>query len=135
MNQFMGDTVSAMNDYQAAIKLDHTYVLAHFNIGTIEFHQRLFTHALASYSKALSHCVRDDDSILVNRAITYSILRDMENALADFRRAISANPYSAHAYFNRGNLNKSLGEYEKAEDDYKKGELCSAETSVLTLTL
>ena len=31
------------------------------------------------------------------------------------------NPYAAHAYFNRGNLYRSLGDYSSAELDYKKG--------------
>lgn len=110
-----------MNDYEAALKLDHTHILAHFNIGNVLFHQRLFDQALNSYTEAISHCVQDDDSILINRAITYSIMQQTDSAMEDFERALKANPYSAHAYFNRGNLYKSLGEYEKAEEDYKKG--------------
>lgn len=121
VNQFMGDIVSAMNDYQAAIRLDRTHVLAHFNVGNVLFHQRLFDQAVANYSTAISHCVGEDDSILVNRGIAYSMLRQSDQALKDFGRAIEANPYSAHAYFNRGNLYKSMEMYEKAEEDYKKG--------------
>ncbi len=117
----MGDVLTAMNDYKSALQLDNTHVLAHFNIGNILFHQRLFDQAVTRYSKAISHCSTDDDSILVNRAIAYFMLRNMDAALEDFARAIEANPYSAHGYFNRGNLYKSLGEYEKAEEDYKKG--------------
>lgn len=121
VNQFMGNIVSAMNDYQAAVKLDPTHILAHFNIGNILFHQRLFDQAITSYSKAIAHCINDDDSILVNRAIAYSILKQTGKAEEDFERAIEANPYSAHAYFNRGNLYRSLSQYDKAEQDYKKG--------------
>ena len=117
----MGDIVSAMNDYKFALRMDDTHVLAHFNIGNVLFHQRLFDQAITSYSKAIAHCTRPDDSILVNRAIAYSILRDTEKALEDFEKAIEANPYSAHAHFNRGNLYKSLEKYEKAEEDYKRG--------------
>ena len=65
--------------------------------------------------------MNDDDSILVNRAIAYSILKQTEKAEDDFKHAIEANPYSAHAYFNRGNLYRSLCQYDKAELDYKKG--------------
>ncbi len=49
------------------------------------------------------------------------MLHDIESALGDFREAILVNPYSAHAYFNRGNLYRSLGEFKKAEQDYMQG--------------
>ena len=61
------------------------------------------------------------DSVLLNRAITFVMLRDSQSAIDDFSAAIEANPYSAHAYFNRGNLYHSLGDHEKAEEDYKQG--------------
>lgn len=122
VSQFMGDVVSAMNDYEYALKLDPSHVLAHFNTGNVLFHQRLFDQALTSYTEAVTHSVQEDDSFLVNRAITHSILKQPEKAMADFKRAIEINPYSAHAYFNRGNLYKSTGEYTKAEEDYKKGD-------------
>lgn len=121
VNEFMDDIISAMNDYKSAIRLDPKCVLAHFNIGNALFRQRLFEQAVTSYSKALSHCLSEDDSILMNRGIAYSMLKDTDKAKEDFRRAIEVNPYSAHAHFNRGNLFKSLGEYEEAEMDYKRG--------------
>ena len=117
----MGNIISAMNDYQHALKIDHTYALAHFNIGNVLFHQRLFDQAATSYTKALSHSTKEDDSVLVNRAITYSIMRKTDLAMKDFEQAIEVNPFSAMTYFNRGNLRKSLGNYEEAEQDYKKG--------------
>lgn len=75
-----------------------------------------------SYTKALSG-TDSDDSIFVNRAIAHVMLRDTGQALEDFNEAIQVNPYSAHAYFNRANLYRSLGEYSQAEQDYKQG-LC-----------
>ena len=121
VNQFMGDIASAMNDYQMALKLDHTHILAHFNVGNVLFHQRLFGQAVTHYSMALTHSPSPDDSILVNRGIAYSMLKEVERAEGDFRCALEVNCYSAHAHFNRGNLYKSLGRYDEAEQDYKRG--------------
>lgn len=42
MQQFMGDRVMAMNDYQQAVKLDHAYALAYYNAGNVYFHTRHF---------------------------------------------------------------------------------------------
>ena len=117
----MGDTYAASADYQAALKLDPRYPLAHFNIGNLEFQQRLFGHAIRSYSKALSYSFNKDDSFLVNRAIAFAMTKQVTKALEDFEVAIAINPYSAYAYFNRGNLYKSTGKHQKAMDDYKKG--------------
>ena len=35
--------------------------------------------------------------------------------------AAELSPFSAHLYFNRANLNASMGRYESAERDYTKG--------------
>ena len=121
VNQYMGDTYAASADYQAAIRLDPKYPLAHFNIGNLEFHQRLFGHAIRSYSKALSYSFHEDDSFLVNRAIAFAMTKQIVEALDDFEHAVKINPYSAYAYFNRGNLYKSIGKYGEAMEDYRKG--------------
>ena len=35
--------------------------------------------------------------------------------------SVELSPNSAHIYFNRGNVYASLGQYEKAEEDYTTG--------------
>ena len=49
------------------------------------------------------------------------MLRDAPGALEDFKAALKLSPYSAHMYFNRGNLYASTEQYDKAEKDYNKG--------------
>ena len=34
---------------------------------------------------------------------------------------VEVNPYSAHAFFNKANLHRSMGDIEKAAKDYKQG--------------
>ena len=41
--------------------------------------------------------------------------------IADFTRAVEANPHSARAYVNRANLYTARGEYELAIKDYTEG--------------
>ena len=79
----------------------------------------LTIQAITSYTRALSS--RQDDSILLNRAIAHSIIHETKQALLDFDLAIELNPHSAPAFFNIGNLHCSLGNYSSAEQDYKKG--------------
>ncbi|ESP04783.1 hypothetical protein LOTGIDRAFT_156007 [Lottia gigantea] len=119
IQQFMNDSINAMRDYQAAIKLDKTYSLAYFNMGNVNFHTRHFKQALDNYNKAVEFNNKDESAFL-NRAITKVLLRDAQGALSDFKAAIKLSPHSAHMYFNRGNLYTSLQQYDKAEKDYTK---------------
>lgn len=84
------------------------------------------SQAIDCYTKAAVNTESNLDSVLVNRAIAYVMLQDIESALSDFKEAILVNPDSAHAHFNRGNLYRSLEEFKKAEEDYKQGSLTSA---------
>ena len=48
-------------------------------------------------------------------------MKDAKGAMRDFEHAIKLSPYSAHIYFNRGNLFTSMQQYEKAQKDYNTG--------------
>ncbi|RUS90257.1 hypothetical protein EGW08_001946 [Elysia chlorotica] len=119
INQFMGDRVMAMQDYQRALKLDPTYALAYFNAANVYFHTRHFRQALEYYQKATQYNPKDESAFL-NLAITKVLLHDPQGALADFKVAAKLSPYSAHIYFNRANLYASLQQFDKAEKEYSK---------------
>jgi tetratricopeptide (TPR) repeat protein len=51
------------------------------------------------------------------------MLRDAQGALEDFKAAIKLSPYTAHVYFNRGNLYASMGHFDKAEAAMPKGKM------------
>ncbi|XP_068717425.1 uncharacterized protein [Montipora capricornis] len=119
VHQFMGDFVNAIRDYQAAVKTDPSYALAYYNAANVYFRQRQFQQALSYFNKALSWYA-DDESAILNRAITKVMLKDTRGAVQDFNRAVELNPYAAHVYFNRGNLYASLRKYKESEEDYTR---------------
>jgi tetratricopeptide (TPR) repeat protein len=45
---------------------------------------------------------------------------DYENAISDYTKAIEIDPKYAVAYYNRGNIYYSRGEYDKAWEDIRK---------------
>ena len=55
---------------------------------------------------------------IYNRAFTYEMIGDFENALLDANRAIELNPDDAHAWKLRGNIHMLFGEYGEAVIDY-----------------
>lgn len=79
----MGRGVDAMRDFEMALKLNSRYGLAYFNMGNVYFHHRQFQQAADAYAKALE-ISPNDDSYLLNRAITRSLLKDYNGALDDF---------------------------------------------------
>ncbi|KAL9955567.1 hypothetical protein ACROYT_G036906 [Oculina patagonica] len=119
VQQFMGDFVNAIRDYQAAVKTDPSYALAYYNAANVYFRQRQFKQALSYYDKALSWYAEDESAVL-NRAITKVMMKDSRGAIQDFNRAVELNPYAAHVYFNRANLYASLRKYKESEDDYTR---------------
>lgn len=48
VEQFVGDSTDAMNDYQNAIKIDPTYSLAYFNAANLYFQNRQFIQVIVN---------------------------------------------------------------------------------------
>ncbi|XP_063187863.1 tetratricopeptide repeat protein 6 [Chroicocephalus ridibundus] len=116
INQLMGYLPCAMKDYQQAISVDPNYALAYFNVANIYFHNRQFSQAYCYYSKVLQLDPRNESAVM-NRAITNTLLNNIEEAKEDFERAVCLCPFSAAVYFNRANFYNGLKQYELAEKD------------------
>ncbi|XP_009579312.1 PREDICTED: tetratricopeptide repeat protein 6, partial [Fulmarus glacialis] len=116
INQLMGYLSCAMKDYQQAISVDPNYALAYFNAANIYFHNRQFSQAYCYYSKVLQLDPRNESAVM-NRAITNTLLNNIEEAKEDFEKAICLCPFSAAVYFNRANFYNGLKQYELAEKD------------------
>nr|XP_033809328.1 tetratricopeptide repeat protein 6 isoform X2 [Geotrypetes seraphini] len=119
INQFMGHLSNAMKDYQAAIMLNPGYPLAYFNAANMYFNNRQFSQARDYYSKALN-LEPKNESVLLNRAITNTLLQNVEEAMKDFEKAVSVSPTSAVIYFNKANLHSTLQQYTQADQDFSK---------------
>ncbi|NXK51629.1 TTC6 protein, partial [Chauna torquata] len=116
INQLMGYPSSAMKDYQQAISVDPNYALAYFSAANIYFHNCQFSQAYCYYSNVLKLEPRNESAIM-NRAITNTILKNFEEAKEDFEKAVCLCPFSAAVYFNRANFYNGLKQYELAEKD------------------
>ncbi|KAK2530696.1 Ttc6 [Columba livia] len=116
INHLMGHLTCAMKDYQQAISVDPNYALAYFNAANIYFQNRQFSQAYCYYSKVLQLEPRNESAIM-NRAVTNTLLNNTEEAKEDFEKAICLCPFSAAVYFNRANFYNGLKQYELAEKD------------------
>ncbi|OXB83948.1 UNVERIFIED_CONTAM: hypothetical protein H355_009432 [Colinus virginianus] len=116
INQLMGYLSCAMKDYQQAISVDPKYALAYFSAANIYFHNHQFSQAHYYYSEVLKLEPRNESAIM-NRAVTNTILKNFEEAKEDFEKAVCLCPFSAALYFNRANFYNALKQYELAEKD------------------
>ncbi|XP_042670912.1 tetratricopeptide repeat protein 6 isoform X2 [Centrocercus urophasianus] len=116
INQLMGHLSCAMKDYQQAISVDPTYALSYFCAANIYFHNHQFSQAYCYYSEVLNLEPRNESAIM-NRAVTNTILKNFEEAKEDFEKAVCLCPCSAAVYFNRANFYNALKQYELAEKD------------------
>ena len=62
----------------------------------------------------------DRKKTLINRGIIYNRRGDLNEALADFNKAIDLDDDLAEAYLNRGNTWFYAGEHDRAMTDYEK---------------
>uniref|UniRef100_A0A8D0KZV6 Tetratricopeptide repeat protein 6 n=1 Tax=Strix occidentalis caurina TaxID=311401 RepID=A0A8D0KZV6_STROC len=97
INELIGYLPCAMKDYQQAISVDTNYALAYFNAANIYFHNRQFSQAYCYYSKVLQLDPRNESAVM-NRAITNTLLNNIAEAKEDFEKSICLCPFSAAVY-------------------------------------
>ena len=78
----------------------------------------MFSKALEMYSEALK--LKQDPLTYINRGITYSSIGRHQDAITDFRQALSMNPQAMNLYGNIGWEELQLGKYNDAIADCSK---------------
>jgi tetratricopeptide (TPR) repeat protein len=115
-----GDCLAAVQQIDAALKINSRVADAHLNRGNALKKLKRFDEALASYDKAIV-CKGEQDAVLLN--CRGSVLRDLgrlEEARADLDLCLSLKPDFVEAFNNRGNLFTDMGLPEAARADYDR---------------
>ncbi len=102
-----GQYVEAIDHFSAAIELEPDYAEAYFLRGRAhyDYASRVIVEATGQGTENIP--------LLPEEAVQH-----LEQAVADYTRAIELDPRYAKAYNNRGNTYAALGEKERALDDY-----------------
>lgn len=106
----------AMSDYDAAIEIDSTSYLAHFNRALLRTQVGDDNRAIEDFNFVLS-IESDNDIALYNRALLYDNTGAWQAALADINAILSRNPYFWDGYLFRAQLKRKLGDRAGAERD------------------
>jgi len=113
----LGQHERAIQDYDAALRLDPNHIQAYSNRGNRYADLGQHERAIQDYDDAL----RLDPNFAQaysNRGNHYGSLGQHEQAIEDFDAAIRLDPNDAKAYYNRGNSYERLGQHERAIHDY-----------------
>ena len=115
---YHGNTVQAMEDFQAAIKLDPTCALGWYNAGNIYLQQKQLTQALEYYDAAL-RSEPLDECCLSNRALAHTLRGSRKQALADLGVALELSS-APMLWYNRAVVNILEKQWVAAENDLTK---------------
>lgn len=111
--QLWGDKLALWNDVLKKYEVPYAYNLK----GLDHMAKTRYLEAIRTYSLALA-LEPDYPEALVNRAVAYSALGQLERAFGDFNRAIKIKPDFADAFFNRGLVYHTLGRPDLAIIDF-----------------
>ncbi|MBN8703762.1 MAG: tetratricopeptide repeat protein [Bacteroidetes bacterium] len=112
------DHADALNDFNAALKLDSNYALAYNNRGGAKFFLKDYSGAIADYDKAVAlDSVRTDG--YYNRGYVKQTIGDLQGALKDYTSSVRVKKENAHvALSSRAVVKEKLNDYDGAIADY-----------------
>lgn len=126
-NQFdtAGDTARAIDEWQAAIRLNPNYFDAHYNLGIAYADQGDLDSAIDELE--LAHGLEPDDpdaprelaEVLIERAEELAAAGNQATAIADLEHAIEVDSKNALAHFRLGEKYAKLPDYTNAEQHYR----------------
>ena len=112
---------TALNHFNKALELGYENTDVFFNIR--ETYNKFFNtnpnEALFYYNKAID-LAPDKAEYYLARGDCYDLLKQGENAMADFSKGIELTPVNWIFYSRRGELFIQLKQWDKAKDDYKE---------------
>jgi probable HAF family extracellular repeat protein len=108
-----GDKDGAILCYQAALKIDPNYAMAHRNLGNALSAKGLLEHAIAAYRKALAI---QKDYVEAHHGLGNALSDNgqLDEAIAEFKKITAINKDDAKAYCNLGNALLRKGQLDAA---------------------
>jgi tetratricopeptide (TPR) repeat protein len=116
--QLSGDLATAASDYQQAIHLDGSSMVAHYDLGTVYDQQRSSAQAVSEYQAALVIDPSFPDA-LFNLAVD-TAGSNPESASILYSRVVSLQPSYAAAWLNLGFALMTQGDLVQAKADWAK---------------
>jgi tetratricopeptide (TPR) repeat protein len=110
----------ALQAFQKSIQADPNYVQAYLARAQIYHRQQKFSEALTDLDHVLTRLAPGKAGILNDRADLYRAMGRLEDAAADYRLSLAAEPKQADAYIGLARVLASEGKPEQAADCYDR---------------
>ena len=114
-----GEIDLALKNYNRAIELEPGYVTAYNNRGLNYVNKGEFDNAIQDYNRAIN--LQPQAALMVflyyNRGNAYRGKGKYDQAIKDYTTAIKLQPKFIQAYYNRGEVQLRMEEWEKSELD------------------
>jgi len=108
-----GDLIGARNHIEKSLQIRSNYADARYDLGTMMVQQRDFANALEQFNLALQ--TKPQDPLIWNgRGLARAHLGRIDEAISDYRHALSLNPNYGYAFVNLGAALLAQEKYDEA---------------------
>jgi tetratricopeptide (TPR) repeat protein len=112
----------AFSHLERAAQLLPSLASVHYNLGIVWQRQKEFDRAQQEYGLALKYTVDEREAAQThnNLGVLFNQLGRDEQAMAEFTRAISVNPYEQNSFLGRGMIEQRQGKLDAALEDFTR---------------
>lgn len=110
----------AYASYCQAIALNPSFAEAYHNQGNVLMDLRRFEEALVSFNQAIALDQNNAHAYNSRGLVLLEVLERRDDAVHDFRLAISIKPDYAEAHYNLGNALKEMRRYKESQANFDK---------------
>ncbi len=120
---FLTDYIHATKDYDTALSLDSTLVLAYMNQAYMYMQMRQVDAAMKDYAIGLNKSLDSTNrsNMYISRGNAYMSMNRYVDAEPDFTNGIRYNPKNFQARLQRGAVRRKLKKYKQALEDLNIG--------------
>ena len=111
-----GDLQKAEADYLHAVEIEPTHYTPTESLGNFYMNHGEYQKAVETFTKLMT--INKSETPVLLRAHSYRLLKDYNNAVADYTRALDISSKNLLAYFWRGYSYNELKDYKNALKDY-----------------
>ena len=117
--EMLGETEEAVRAYEQVIQLDYRNRLAYGRLADINKSEGNIEKAVNLYTRQLE--ISEYPYYYIQRGISYRIIGRQDEAIADFEKALSMEPYDVMCHIQLGILYERKNKFTLAQDYYTKG--------------